>query len=319
MDDNHNPRIVICIATFHRPEGLARLLRSLRRLTFQAGEPEIRIAIADNDAAGSAGATVNQLRGSLPWPIIDGIEPERGIAQARNRALQLAGSEVDWIAFVDDDEEVDPSWLDRLMLTQKQFGADVIVGPKLVKFDVSPPVWIERGHSLYRKRFPTGTPLSVANTGNVLFRHSLLTDFGTAFDARFGFIGCEDRHFFQRVHMAGYRIVWADDAIVYEWIPAARANARWLIKRRYRIGSSVSLIERDLTPTFSALIRRILKALGSLGIGCLFLLASIFGGKVKLLRGATWMAYGLGMLAGLLGFSYREYLSASETTRPEAQ
>jgi hypothetical protein len=118
--------------------------------------------------------------------------------------------------------------------------------------------------------------------------------------------------------MAGYKIVWADDAIVQEWIPANRAKAGWLIKRRYRIGSSVSLIERDLTPTIPVLIKRIIKALGSLCIGGLFILGGIFGGRVLLLRGATWLAYGIGMFAGLLGFSYREYLRAGETTKSEA-
>jgi len=312
-------QITICIATFRRPEGLARLLRSLQRLTFQADTPEIRIAIADNDAAGSARAVVERLQRQFPYPMLYGIERERGIAQARNRALQLAGYEVDWIAFIDDDEEVDPLWLDNLMRVQEQFDADVVVAPVIAKFDISPPRWIAKGHSLYRRRYTSGTLLAVANTGNVLLRGSILRQFPTPFEPQFGFIGGEDRHFFQRVHRAGYKIVWADDAIVHEWIPASRAKARWLIKRRFRVGSSVSLIERDLTPSISILVKRIIKALGSLGIGSLLLIAGILSGRVVLLRGATWMAYGIGMLAGLLGFSYREYLSAGEIPKSETQ
>jgi hypothetical protein len=115
--------------------------------------------------------------------------------------------------------------------------------------------------------------------------------------------------------MAGYKIVWADEAIVYEWIPASRANAGWLIKRRFRVGCSVSLIERDLTPTLGMLAKRICKALGSMGIGFLLLLGGIFGGRVVLLKGAMWFAYGFGMIAGLLGFSYREYQTAGDPAK----
>ncbi len=305
-------RVAICIITYRRPDSLARLLQSLQKLTFESNPPEIRIVVVDNDAAGSAGKIVKDFGVECSWPILYDIEPARGIAQARNRALQLAEKGADWIVFVDDDEVADPIWLQNLLQTQKEFDADVVVGPKIAQFDVSPPSWIELGHSFYRERPPSGSQLRVANTGNVLFRSSLLKDFPIPFDPRFGLIGGSDRHFFQRVHMAGYKIVWADDAIVYEWIPASRAKAGWLIKRRFRVGSSVSLIERDLTPTLAALIKRIIKALGSLGIGFLLLLGGIFGGRVVLLKGAMWFAYGFGMIAGLLGFSYREYQSAGD-------
>lgn len=312
-------RIALCIVTYRRQESLARLLRSLGLLRFDVDQPEIRVIVVDNDASGSAGNVVEDFRKECAWPILYDIEPARGIAQARNRAIQLAGNDLNWIAFVDDDEEVEPFWLNNLMQAQRKFCADVVVGPKLMRFDATPPHWIEHGHSSYRKRYPSGKAIPVANTGNVLIRNSLLKDFPTPFNLRFGLIGGSDRHFFQRVHMAGYRIVWANDAIVHEWIPASRAKARWLIKRRFRVGSSVSLIERDLTPTFAALIKRIVKALGSMGIGISLLLGGIFRGRHVLLKGTMWFAYGSGMIAGLFGFSYREYLSAGETPKAENQ
>jgi len=288
-------------------------------LAFEADPPEIRIIVVDNDAFGSARIVVEASRRECAWPIRYDIEPARGIAQARNRALQLALNGVDWIAFVDDDEEPHHFWLDQLLKVQRDFGSDVVVGPVLPDFEIPPPNWIRRGRFFNRPRYRTGKSVPVANTGNVLFRSSLAKTFPNPFDHRFGLIGGSDRHFFQRIHMAGYKIVWADDAIVHEWIPANRAKAHWLIKRRFRIGSSVSLIERDLTPTIAALIMRIVKALGSLGIGIALLFYGVFSGRHVLLKGAMWFAYGFGMIAGLLGFSYREYLSAGETAKSEAK
>jgi len=315
-----NPiRVAICIITFRRPEGLARLLQALKKLTFQTHPPDISIIVADNDAAGSAKPICERFQAEIRWPLSYAIEPQRGIAPARNRALQMVGDDVEWIAFIDDDEVPEPVWLENLLRAQNAYGGDIVVGPVLPEFEAPVSAWVERGRFFHRKRYPTGQRVPIANTGNVLFRSSILKSFPTPFEPRLGLIGGEDRHFFQRVRMAGYTIIWADDAVVHEWISADRASAKWLIKRRFRVGSSVSLIERDLTPTLAALIKRIIKALSSMGIGFLLLWGGIIGGRAVLLKAAMWFAYGLGMIAGLFGFSYREYLSAGEKPKSEAQ
>ena len=116
---------------------------------------------------------VDGIKNSFSIPIIYGVEPEREIASARNRAVQLAGN-VDFIAFIDDDEVADGRWLDELLAAQEKFGVDVVNGPVLPRFEQEVPPWVVRGRFYNRRRFPTGTLINWANTGNVLIKTSWL-------------------------------------------------------------------------------------------------------------------------------------------------
>ena len=126
--------VCICVATFGRPAGLTRLLRSLSNLSFQKNRDLfVRIAVADNDADGSAWLSVKEAARYLRVPITYEIEPKRGVSFARNRSVRMAG-ECDYIAFVDDDEFVEANWLDELLKAQAVYNADVVLGPVIARF-----------------------------------------------------------------------------------------------------------------------------------------------------------------------------------------
>src|SRR4051794_3771547 len=100
--------VLVAIATYRRPGELARLLTSLKG----TGELDalVHVLVVDNDAAGSARSVVVQ----SPTTATYVVEPQPGIAAARNRALDEAEG-YDAIIFVDDDEWVDESWLAELL------------------------------------------------------------------------------------------------------------------------------------------------------------------------------------------------------------
>jgi len=89
--------------------------------------PEIQLIVADNDAGGTAA----DVCGSIPkrWPVKYVIEPRRGISHTRNRAIGEATAVEHSVH--DDDEIPEPAWLDELLWTQGQTGADVVAGPVL--------------------------------------------------------------------------------------------------------------------------------------------------------------------------------------------
>ena len=129
------PRVeaTICVTTYRRPVGLARLLDALAHVEVPAGW-SFDVVVVDNDPEASARPVVEDApeRGGMAARYV--LEPERGIAQVRNRALQECAS-APWIAFIDDDEWPEPSWWRRLVEVQARTGADVVLGPSEPVFE----------------------------------------------------------------------------------------------------------------------------------------------------------------------------------------
>ena len=73
----------------------------------------------------------------MPWQLVYAVEPRRGIPFGRNTAVRTAG-DVDFVAFLDDDETADPAWLVELLRVQRTTGADVVTGTVLPVFEAGP-------------------------------------------------------------------------------------------------------------------------------------------------------------------------------------
>ena len=175
-------RVAVCVVTFRRPLALRRLLNALGELTFAGKPPDVRVIVIDNDADGSARATCDEAARALEWPVEYHIEPRRGIPFARNTAVAKAGDDVDFVAFVDDDEEPAAEWLAELLRTRAQYDADVVTGPVVRRIEGDAPAWVVQ--SLQLRRHPTGHRLPNAGTGNVLVRAEVFRSMEDLFDER---------------------------------------------------------------------------------------------------------------------------------------
>ena len=295
--------VAICVATMHRPQGLSRLLASLARLHVPP-DVLVRVVVVDNDAKESARATVAAVT-DFPFALQYVIEPKRGIPFARNTGVGSAG-DCDWIAFVDDDETVAPCWLAELIRVARTYEADVVTGTVLPEFTEPPPHWAVDGAFYQRPRFKTGTPLTYARTSNALVAQRLLSG-DAPFSEAMRNNGGDDTHFFQRVHMAGGAIVWADDAIVTETVPASRVRPWWLIRRSFRRGNTLSLCLRDLEDSWHRRIKRVLASVAHFVAGTAQILSGVFRGRVAVIRGVQRVAFAAGLVTGLVGHSFQEY------------
>ena len=128
------------------------------------------------------------------------------------------------------------------------------------------------------------------------------------FDDAFGLTGGEDVHFFLRASQAGLRIVASPDAVVTESISSGRANCGWLLQRAYRGGNSWVFAESDIDDRTATRLLRLLKALGHIALGGVKAVPSLCLGKASYVRALRQMFAGLGMLSGLVGQRYYEYL-----------
>jgi succinoglycan biosynthesis protein ExoM len=299
-------RVAVCVATYGRPDGLARLLDGL---SSQAGDALIRVVVIDNDPAGPERAACEARARQFSLGLRYEVEAQRGITYARNRAVAAAGADVDFIAMLDDDEVPESGWLAALLRAQARYDADVVAGPVIPYFPTPPSDWVRDGRFFDRPRYRTGHPLPHAHTHNVLVRRAVFDTTGR-FDNRFALTGGEDLQFFRRARQQGARIVWADDASVEEWVPTSRTNVGWLLRRAYRGGTTLGQVDRDRPDVWIARPARVLRGAGRMVQGVLFTavaLVALRDRRVRLVRALQLIWRGAGMIAGVMGGRYEEY------------
>ncbi|HWK89903.1 MAG TPA: glycosyltransferase, partial [Longimicrobium sp.] len=271
-----------------------------------AAEPWV--VVVDNDPDGSARETCARLAPRLPWPLRYEHEPERGISAARNRAVAAARAlGAEWLAFIDDDEVPEPRWLDELLRVQARYDADVVSGPVIRRFEGPVPAWVHRGGLFELPRHATGDRVEHPGAGNVLIRMAVLEGMEAPFDPRYGLSGGEDTHLFLRLAAAGRRMVWADEAVAYEWLPASRARAGWLLRRVYRAANTWSRCERELRPEARVAAVRGAKGIARIALGAALLPVSWLGGRHMVVKSLWYVCFGAGNLTGLLDLRYDEY------------
>ena len=300
-------KVAICVTTYLRPQGLARLLEHLDTLRFEKSPvPDLEVVVVDNDPEGSAAAVCEEWKSRIRWPLRYEHETRRGVSQARNRAV-AATRDADFIAFIDDDEVPEPAWLDELLHVQAAYDADVVSGPVLERFEDGAPDWVRRGRFFEPRRFPTGHRHIDPGAGNVLIRTKALEGMDPPFDERFALTGGEDTHLFLRLANAGRVMVWANDAVAHEYIPRSRTRAKWILLRVYRGANTWSACEREFHPTLRASGMRAAKGVARIAAGVALFPVSWLFGRHMVVRSLWYVCFGAGNLAGMAGLQYNEY------------
>ena len=230
----------ICICSYKRPVLLEQLLVTLQN---QITENlfSFSIIIIDNDYRKSAKRTVMRIAEKSLLSINYYCEPQKNISLARNKAIRESNG--DFVVFIDDDELPVTDWLLHLYNTQCKYSADGVLGPVKPSFEVQPPKWVIEGKLWDRKSFVTGTIFKSSKdtrTGNVLLARDIFDDNEKPFDPNFGISGGEDTDFFQRMLAKEKKIVWCNEACVYENIPKERLTRSYFLKRAFNRGASTA-------------------------------------------------------------------------------
>ena len=102
-------RTAVCVCTFRRPDALALTLRSLAMQILVSISPEdVVVIVVDNDPARSAFEACSGTGCVGPFALRYIHEPQRGLSNARNAALDVvAAIGARFVAFIDDAEMVD--------------------------------------------------------------------------------------------------------------------------------------------------------------------------------------------------------------------
>lgn len=309
MSDTTN--IAICVITYKRPVGLCSLLESLQaQRLVDASAYQVKIIVVDNEVSPSCRRIIEDINASALYPVIYDTEAKQGIPYAREKSVQLAWQD-DALIFVDDDEVAPQGWLQALLQAWKDSKADVVTGPVRGILPENAPIWAERSdiyHSTNKRK--TGDYVSKAYTNNTLVSQHVYHAITPAFDPVFRYTGSSDLHFFQRVHSAGYKIYWCEEAVIYEDVPPSRLTWGWVLKRAFRAGSGDAISRMLIKPGFATTLKVLAYAAARFSSGVFYVLIGGVGLQwPRITKGVRRMASGVGTVAGLFGLNYEEYRS----------
>lgn len=240
------PDLTIVICTYNRPVQLRQALESIARQQ-RSRAIQLAVVVVDNSDDGSGRAVSMDMGAVLPVPLryVEAHPPN--ISIARNAGVRASSSE--FVAFIDDDEELAPDWLDQVAKALGELSCDVLFGRVNAVFEIGEPTSPSM-KSVYSRRLDaeTGTTLLASGparsraialgTGNSIFRRSTTLTDPLPFDPAFGRAGGEDYELFCRLQRRGRRFGWLPDAMVSEFVPAARCEEPYLIRRFFAGGQA---------------------------------------------------------------------------------
>lgn len=305
------PDIVLVIPTFRRPQLLQALLYSL--LDTLRDTPAV-LVVADNDCDETVVEIVENFR-SL-WPHCHYIAvPARGLSHVRNSLVDCALAWVPewrWLVMLDDDGVITPGWLSRLVSCGDSYQAQMVGGP--VEGILPPGAGFLARHSIFasRSRRKTGEVPSLNSTQNLAVSRSLLK-FVTLplFSPDFNLSGGEDYDLFRRASKAGARLVWCDEALVFEPTPLARLSCGAVLSRYFTTGMYMAKIDVGYDGWQAAWVAGLKGAAGSLKR---LVFAAVLRNQADLARAILSSAHFAGRLSGLAGWRSARY-AAPPTVR----
>ncbi len=168
-----NNDLTIAVVTRKRLGLLARCLESLAIQSVKPG----RVLIVDNDVQGSAGRVAKSFSSKLTIKYV--VEPVKGIANARNKALKVNSSR--YLAFVDDDCVLGAQWVEEgLRAIKKSRSAYMLGRTELMNKDSL----VAKARFYHYQQWFLAKPQGL-DTKNVIFDFEILKKHKLKFDNRF--------------------------------------------------------------------------------------------------------------------------------------
>jgi hypothetical protein len=232
--------LVVAVCTLHRPYELARLLSALAGQRWPEGAS---VLIVDNDPGMSAQSVVETSRNSIEVPIDYVVEPRRGFATVRNRALD----EVDdtaAVVFLDDDAVVPPDWVAVLAKTRDQYAG------YLVRSRYAHVAWVPQEPTAVAAAVAALAPLEAhgpAGTSGLLLPAKLRT--GLRFDPYFDHSGGEDVHLLATLADRGIPSVLAPTLVLEGARSQALSRAQQAELARWNGRMTMAVMQRVGQPT----------------------------------------------------------------------
>jgi GT2 family glycosyltransferase len=250
------PRVTVVIPNWNGKRFLSSCLGSLREQSFE----DFEIILVDNGSTDGSVAFANR---NFPEVRVLSLGENKGFSVAVNAGIKASGAE--YVALLNNDTETDLEWLCALVRAAEAYPEAGLFASKMVDF-YDRRVLDGAGDVLRRSGLPLrmghGEPdrgqydetafVFGACAGAALYRHDMLDDVGL-FDEDF-FANCEDGDLSFRAQLAGYRCLYAPDAVVYH-MGSATFGVRSPTATRLGTRNSLCLLVKNLpTPLVPRLL-----------------------------------------------------------------
>jgi glycosyltransferase involved in cell wall biosynthesis len=226
------------------------------------------------------------------------------VSAVRNAAVSMARGE--FVAFVDDDEEVPETWLATLHNALAGSDASAAIGPVEWEFGKGIPDSIRGCRLFAASHYLEGEalPWYLTHTANSYVRVSALPDRLAPFNMHFGNTGGEDIAFFKRIADAGGTFLAAGrGSSTWEYRDRSRANFWWAVLRN---GGNLADLEWGAIPERE----RMQRARTALHTATRVAIGAIKDGSVDTIHfvdNCIIAAELAGRALAVLGWRYREY------------
>ena len=232
-DESHSSgrvRISVVVCTHRNRALLAKTLDSLGRQTLP--QELFEVIVVDNNSQDNTKEVVAR------YPMVRYVLEERlGLSNARNTGVEKAQGDI--IAFIDDDAEASPQWLQALLKIYDSIPDAWAVGGKVLPiWDSQKPAWLTQSYYRALSLVEWGEdvrtlcwPERIIGT-NCSFRREVFSVVGH-FVSELGRIAnftlcLEDTEIQQRIHKTGRLVYYTPDAAVYHHVPAHRMSREYI-------------------------------------------------------------------------------------------
>lgn len=219
-----SPLVSVVIPTYNRLERLKRVLNAFEAQTCAPDAFEV-VVVSDGSTDGTDHHLATATHG---FSLTTATQANAGPAAARNHGVELARAGL--VLFVDDDVVATPTLVERHLAAHHRLGPDhVVIGPMNTPPDFTMTPWVQWEQAMLYKQYDAlrSGRLQVTHrqfyTGNASVSRARLLEAG-GFDTRFR--RAEDVELSFRLHLAGLRFAYADDAVGYHY--AERSFDSWL-------------------------------------------------------------------------------------------
>jgi len=203
------PKVSICIPTYNRKHYLKETLESIFAQTYK----DYEIVIVDD---GSNDGTEQMIKKSS-YPIRYFWQENRGVAEARNKLLELAKGE--YITFIDSDDLLFPYAIEELLNLVEYNGSEVVAYSSYIGID-------EQGRKVKRKRHKLPCGYISADLFEYIYVHSC----GTMCRKK---LFEEAGGFDTSLPVCSEYALWLKLSLKYEFVPADKPT----FKRRRHSGN----------------------------------------------------------------------------------